>query len=113
MAEIRPFRALRYDEAVAGPLAGLVAPPYDVISAEQRLEYLDRSPYNVVRLTLPDDEEQAARDLAGWRETRRPRGRSRSPRTGGSRRTTSAPTASPAGARASSRRCAPSRTRSA
>ena len=69
MAEIRPFRALRYDEAVAGPLAALVAPPYDVISADQRLEYLGRSPYNVVRLTLPDDEEQAARDLADWRES--------------------------------------------
>ena len=67
MAEIRPFRALRYDEAVAGPLETVVAPPYDVISPEQRLAYLERSPYNVVRLTLPDSEEQAARDLAAWR----------------------------------------------
>jgi uncharacterized protein (DUF1015 family) len=67
MATIRPFRALRYDEAVAGPLASLVAPPYDVISGEQRAGYLARSPYNVVHLTLPDSEEQAARDLAAWR----------------------------------------------
>ena len=67
MAEIRPFAALRYDEAVAGPLADLVAPPYDVISPEQRAEYLARSPHNVVHLTLPDSEEQAARDLAAWR----------------------------------------------
>jgi len=67
MATIRPFCALRYDGTVAGPLAGLVAPPYDVISPEQRLEYLARSPYNVVHLTLPDSEEQAARDLASWR----------------------------------------------
>ncbi|MGZ8716694.1 MAG: DUF1015 family protein [Gaiellaceae bacterium] len=67
MATIRPFRALRFDEAVAGPLAGLVAPPYDVISEEQREQYKRRSPHNVVRLTLPDSEEQAARDLAGWR----------------------------------------------
>ena len=29
---VRPFRALRYDPAVAGPLDDLVAPPYDVIS---------------------------------------------------------------------------------
>jgi uncharacterized protein (DUF1015 family) len=69
MATIRPFRALRFDEAVAGPLAALVAPPYDVISGEQREEYRERSPHNVVRLTLPDSEEQAARDLAAWRET--------------------------------------------
>jgi uncharacterized protein (DUF1015 family) len=69
MATIRPFRALRYDEAVAGPLADLVAPPYDVISPEERKEYRHRSPHNVVRLTLPDSEEQAAGDLANWRET--------------------------------------------
>ncbi|HET8894309.1 MAG TPA: DUF1015 domain-containing protein [Gaiellaceae bacterium] len=68
MAEIRPFRALRYDESVAGPLGDLVAPPYDVISDEQRATYLARSPYNVVHLTLPDSEEQAARDLADWRQ---------------------------------------------
>ena len=67
MATIRPFRALRYDEAVAGPLAGLVAPPYDVITPEQRAAYLARSPHNVVHLTLPDSEEQAAHDLASWR----------------------------------------------
>jgi uncharacterized protein (DUF1015 family) len=65
---VRPFRALRYDSAVAGPLAELVAPPYDVISAEARLEYLARSPYNVVHLTLPDEPQDAARHLAAWRE---------------------------------------------
>jgi uncharacterized protein (DUF1015 family) len=67
MATIRPFRALRYDEHVAGPLDSLVAPPYDVISDEARADYLARSPYNVVHLTLPDSDEQAARDLADWR----------------------------------------------
>jgi uncharacterized protein (DUF1015 family) len=67
VADVRPFQAERYDEAEAGPLEELVAPPYDVISAAERREYLTRSPYNVVHLTLPDDEEQAARDLAGWR----------------------------------------------
>ena len=68
MAEVKPFRAERYDESKAGPLQQLVAPPYDVISPEQRVEYLARSPYNVVHLTLPDDEEQAGRDLTAWRE---------------------------------------------
>ena len=67
MADVRPFRAERYDEATAGPLQDLVAPPYDVISPQQRQEYFARSPYNVVHLTLPDDEEQAGRDLADWR----------------------------------------------
>jgi uncharacterized protein (DUF1015 family) len=65
MARIRPFRALRYD---VPDLAEVVAPPYDVITDEQRAEYLARSPYNVVHLTLPDSEEQAARDLREWED---------------------------------------------
>jgi uncharacterized protein (DUF1015 family) len=69
MAVVKPFRALRYDEQEAGPLETLVAPPYDVISPEQREELRARSPYNVVRLTLPDSEEEAARELDDWRST--------------------------------------------
>ncbi|HEU5214465.1 MAG TPA: DUF1015 domain-containing protein [Gaiellaceae bacterium] len=68
MAVVRPFRALRYDQAVAGPLESLVAPPYDVIGPEQREELLGRSPYNVVHLTLPDSEDEAAESLRDWRE---------------------------------------------
>jgi uncharacterized protein (DUF1015 family) len=68
MAVVKPFRAERYDESKAGPLERLVAPPYDVLSPEQREEYLARSPYNVVHLTLPNDEEQAGRDVIDWRE---------------------------------------------
>jgi uncharacterized protein (DUF1015 family) len=67
MATIRPFRALRLDETRAGPLAKVVAPPYDVISDTERADYLARSPYNVVHLTLPESAEQAARDLITWR----------------------------------------------
>jgi len=68
VAELRPFAALRYDEARAGPLESLVAPPYDVLSEHEREAYLEKSPYNVVHLTLPDSEEQAGRDFAAWRE---------------------------------------------
>ena len=67
MPTIRPVHALRYDPAVAGPLEQLVAPPYDVISDVARLEYRNRSPYNVVHLTLPDSPESAAEALAEWR----------------------------------------------
>ncbi len=67
MADVRPFRAERYSER-AGRLQDLVAPPYDVIGPDERLDYLARSPYNVVHLTLPESDEQAARDLAAWRE---------------------------------------------
>jgi uncharacterized protein (DUF1015 family) len=67
MAVVTPFRAERYDEQSAGPLEQLVAPPYDVISPEERSELLARSPYNVVHLTLPDTEEEAGAAIADWR----------------------------------------------
>jgi uncharacterized protein (DUF1015 family) len=67
VAVVRPFRALRYDPAVGGELESLVAPPYDVIDPGQREELLGRSPYNVVHLTLPDSEDEAAARLADWR----------------------------------------------
>ena len=68
VAAVRPFRALLYDTSRAGPLERLVAPPYDVISEEQRAEYGARSPYNVVHLTLPDSEDAASRALREWLE---------------------------------------------
>ena len=67
VAVVKPFRALRYDVAKAGQLEDLIAPPYDVIGADERERLRARSPYNVVRLTLPDEEADAARDLAAWR----------------------------------------------
>jgi uncharacterized protein (DUF1015 family) len=67
MAVIKPFRAERYDLATVGSLEPQVALPYDVISPAARADYLAGSPYNVVHLTLPDDEEQAGKDLAEWR----------------------------------------------
>jgi uncharacterized protein (DUF1015 family) len=68
VAEIKPFRALRYDERRAGPLEQLVAPPYDVIGADEREEYRSRSPHNVVHLTLPDSEAEAGRLFRRWRD---------------------------------------------
>jgi uncharacterized protein (DUF1015 family) len=56
MADVQPLRALHYDPAVAGPLADLVAPPYDVIDAAQRAQLIGRSPFNVVAVDLPEGE---------------------------------------------------------
>ena len=66
MAVVKPFRAFRYDEDVAGPLDRLVAPPYDVIDDAQREELQARSPFNAVHLTLPDDANDAARLWREW-----------------------------------------------
>jgi uncharacterized protein (DUF1015 family) len=70
MAEIQPLRALHYDPAKTGGLQDVVAPPYDVIDAEQRAALVAASPYNVVAIDLPqgsDPYEDAARQLAAWR----------------------------------------------
>ncbi|MGZ4104212.1 MAG: DUF1015 family protein, partial [Actinomycetota bacterium] len=56
MAEIFPFRGIRYDPSAVGDLARVVAPPYDVISDADRDELEAASPYNVVRLILGRDE---------------------------------------------------------
>jgi len=48
-----------------------VAPPYDVIDGKQRAALASRSPYNVVRLDLPEGGEEryhrAAEQLNDWR----------------------------------------------
>lgn len=76
MPEIRPFRALRYVPETVGDLSAVVAPPYDVLSADDRARYLARHPANVVRLDAPaaepgdaedDRYRRAARQLAAWR----------------------------------------------
>jgi uncharacterized protein (DUF1015 family) len=56
MADVQPLRALHYDLAKVGSLADVAAPPYDVIDPEQRGRLADRSPYNVVRIDLPEGE---------------------------------------------------------
>ncbi|HXZ82328.1 MAG TPA: DUF1015 domain-containing protein [Acidimicrobiales bacterium] len=69
----QPFRALRYNSALA-PLADVVAPPYDVVDADERARLVARSPYNSIRVELPvadpdrglDRYEAAAALLAAW-----------------------------------------------
>lgn len=59
MAEIRPFRGLRYPSSLAGDAAALMAPPYDVIDDAGRAELAARSPYNSIHFILPEGEGQA------------------------------------------------------
>jgi uncharacterized protein (DUF1015 family) len=56
MADIRAFRAYRYDLGRVGPLSDVVAPPYDVIDPHLQQKLYDRSPYNVIRLDLNREE---------------------------------------------------------
>ena len=71
MADARPLQALHYNPEKTGPLDRVVAPPYDVIDAGQRAALVARSPYNVVRIDLPEGDDpyaQAAAELARWRD---------------------------------------------
>ncbi|MGZ6266639.1 MAG: DUF1015 domain-containing protein, partial [Candidatus Limnocylindrales bacterium] len=76
MPQIRTFRALRFDPQTVGDLNQVVCPPYDVIGPDLQQALLARSPYNAVRLDLPeiqpgeepdDRYRRSGRLLAGWR----------------------------------------------
>src|SRR4051794_15965456 len=56
MADIRAFRAFRYNLGRVGALSDVVAPPYDVIDAGLQQALYERNPYNVIRLILNRDE---------------------------------------------------------
>ncbi|HEV3165088.1 MAG TPA: DUF1015 domain-containing protein [Isosphaeraceae bacterium] len=56
MADIRPFRGIRYDMARVGAMSDVVAPPYDVIGPELQDHLYKASPYNIVRLELNREE---------------------------------------------------------
>lgn len=76
MATVKPFLGLRFS-STAGPVASLVAPPYDVLSQQERDQYAARSPHNIVHLTLPEKNEgdrsqfvryaRSASRLENWR----------------------------------------------
>jgi uncharacterized protein (DUF1015 family) len=75
LAEIQPFRAVRYNPDVAGDVSLHICPPFDVITPQLQQELYDRSPYNIVRLELArrglahDPYELAAETAAEWVES--------------------------------------------
>ncbi len=50
MADVKPFRGIRYDTARVGDLTLVVAPPYDVISPEEQEALHRRHPRNITRI---------------------------------------------------------------
>jgi len=74
MADVQPLRTLRYEPAAVGSLEAVIAPPYDVIDAPQRKRLLERSPFNVVEIDLPetsnggDPYSHAREKLDEWRQ---------------------------------------------
>lgn len=71
MVEIRPFRAIRYNEDKIGGIDQVITQPYDKISKEQQIEYYAKSEYNYCRLILPKENnryEMASGRLKAWLE---------------------------------------------
>jgi uncharacterized protein (DUF1015 family) len=71
MAEVLPFRGIRYDLSRAGSPDALIAPPYDVISPSDRAALEAKSAHNIVRVDLPAGDpaqkyRNAARELRRW-----------------------------------------------
>ena len=78
MAEIRPFRAVYYNQSVVGNLSNVICPPYDIINPQTEEELYQRSQYNFVRIEhnrqLPQDSDidnrytRSAAKLKQWLE---------------------------------------------
>jgi uncharacterized protein (DUF1015 family) len=56
LADIRAFRGTFYNPQVVEDLSKTIAPPYDIIDDKKKRALLSRSPYNIVRLILPQSE---------------------------------------------------------
>ena len=73
MAEIKPFKGMRYNTLLAGKIEELCCPPDDISSEEERLGYIAENEYNVIRLELPkeggDVYKTAGEVLDMWRNT--------------------------------------------
>jgi len=78
MAIISPFFGYLYNKEKIANLELVLAPPYDVINAEQQAHYYQKHPLNIIRLILgkqePEDNEtinkytRAAHFLATWQK---------------------------------------------
>ncbi|MDD5565794.1 MAG: DUF1015 domain-containing protein [Candidatus Omnitrophica bacterium] len=55
MTEIKPFRAIVYNQAIVKELSKVVCPPYDVISQARQNYYHDVSPHNFIHILFGKD----------------------------------------------------------
>ncbi|MBX6342858.1 MAG: DUF1015 family protein, partial [Thermomicrobiaceae bacterium] len=54
VAEIRPFRGVRYNMGITGGLREVIGPPEDIPSPERAAAIVQGRPFNCVRLEMPD-----------------------------------------------------------
>ncbi len=53
MTQVRPFRGFSYNPEIVPDLSSVVAPPYDVVTDDERAALAGRSPFNFIHMTLP------------------------------------------------------------
>lgn len=80
MAEVVPFRGLRYNPELVPDLSRVVAPPYDIVSPAGQQHFHDKDSHNAIRLEfgieLPGDDQshnrytRAAAAMADWQRER-------------------------------------------
>jgi len=71
--EFQPFTGIRYNNNRVF-LDDVIAPPYDVVNSDDRKNLCQKSPYNSIKIELPnrdlpsgaDPYQQAAREFASW-----------------------------------------------
>src|ERR671937_53721 len=77
MPPVEPFVGLLYDRTRVGSIDAVSAPPYDVISGDDRRRLRAASPFNVVRILLGDEPTEpspeakyrvAADEFRRWRD---------------------------------------------
>ncbi|PKM79926.1 MAG: DUF1015 domain-containing protein [Firmicutes bacterium HGW-Firmicutes-13] len=78
MAEIIPFRGIRFNLNIIDNLSELITPPYDVINEQNQKLFYEKNPYNIIRLeygqTFAEDNEEnnvytrAASEFNRWIE---------------------------------------------
>jgi len=54
MVNILPFRGLRFNQLKIKDISKVIAPPYDIISPQQKQVLAQSDPFNIVNLTLPE-----------------------------------------------------------
>ncbi len=66
MAEIHPFRGVRYNQRLIQDLSRVICAPSDVITPELQRELYRRSDYNFVRLNAPLGSSDSRREDSKW-----------------------------------------------
>ena len=71
MANVQPFRGLRYNADVVGDWGAVLGPPYDIVDADQTASLKSSSPHQIAHIETAsgDDIAAAAQILQDWRQT--------------------------------------------